>query len=127
VGDRVRPVAATRLAFLAAPFIPGAVIAIGERVTGVSDGFTVGGLLAYGYVVSAILTVLVAAPLYVLFRRRGWIRWWSAAAVGAVIGSAVVVLLRLPNAPEAENFMLYVPAGGIAGLGFWAIRALGAA
>ena len=72
------------------------------------------------------MTGVVAAPLYALLRRRGWIRWWSAAAVGALIGSGVVVLLRLPNAPEAENFMLYVPAGGIAGLGFWAIRALGA-
>jgi LytS/YehU family sensor histidine kinase len=116
--------AGTRLGFLIAPAIPGAVVAIGERILGVSDGLTLGGLLAYGYLVSAILTGLIAAPLFVLFRRRGWIRWWSAAAVGALIGLGLVVLLRLPNPPEAQNFLLYVPAGGLAGLGFWGIRAL---
>ncbi len=116
---------ATRLAFLCAPFIPGAVIAVGERVSGLSDGLTLGGLLTYGYLVSAMLTGFVAAPLYLVFRRRGWIHWWSTAAVGALIGSGVVVLLRLPNAPEAQNFLLYVPAGSLAGLAFWAIRSLG--
>lgn len=62
----------------------------------------------------------VGIPVFLWFRRRGWLRWWQAVAGGVGIG----LLSALPFAVRDPGFLAFaVPAfaniGAVHGLLFW--------
>jgi hypothetical protein len=64
----------------------------------------------------------VGVPVYVWFRRRGWLSWWQAVLAGGVIGLACA----LPFAFRDPRFLVFavpvfVNIGAIHGWLFWAI------
>ena|SRR5688572_28986251 len=81
----------------------------------------VGGAVAY---VSALLFGL---PAYLLMKRRGKLRAWQIVLIGALCGLPFWVISEFPFASAyfrnqgLQNLILYLIAGGTAGLVFWAI------
>lgn len=83
----------TVLGFLLAPLAPAAVawlLSLAPSLTGVSlPGSILALSLLYGYPLAALFGV----PLYLLFRRKNWLRYWQVSVVGTVIGSVVPLIL----------------------------------
>jgi hypothetical protein len=87
----------------------------------VETTFAAAAVLA-GFVYAA--TLLVGLPLWVLFRAKGFSRWWQFLGAGAVLGvvfgaivTAVSVALDMQSLTLGATWGL--PVGAITGLMFW--------
>jgi hypothetical protein len=54
-----------------------------------------------------LLTGVLAVPLFLLFKKRGWLRWWHACAVGLLCGLAFSGLFAVSASPShVEAFVV---------------------
>jgi hypothetical protein len=81
----MRRAIASTLAFFVASLIPAVILAVTSPW---AEGRwrSMLGLTVVFYSWSLVATLLMAVPLYFVFRRLDWIRWWSVLVSGAVIG-----------------------------------------
>ena len=111
----------TALAFVIAPLVPAfTMAALGSTATdlGALPMWTL-----FLYVWSFGLTIVIALPLYLLLHRFGFVRWWSAALVGFLVGELAVVLFF--GRVGIFGYLGYGMLGSLAGLAFWAIWRFG--
>ena len=77
----------------------------------------------YGLVIAVPASLVLGGPLFFLFNRFGWLRWWQVALGGALIGLSAALLLPLTD----NGFVwfkfaaLSVPLGFLSGLVFWLV------
>lgn len=96
------------IAFLLAPLVSSAAL---------------GALIAYPFMLLA--TAIVAVPLFLAFRRIGWLEWWHAVLGGTVGGICYVVADTYSTAGSnldrltSANNVLYVGVGALTGFVFW--------
>lgn len=94
-----------------------------------------GGIVLATYTYGS--TFLFGIPLFLLFRRNSWLRWWQCIAAGALAGlpfmAALGGFLLFPSAgqsPEAALSSIQVSAmivgvGAISGFAFWLVAFAG--
>ena len=111
----------TVTAFLSAP-LAAALFVLLSKLLAKSDAFVdvaeFAVSIAVWWIYAAILAMLIALPSFLLLRRLGLVRWWTALAIGCVVG---VVGSFVVNAQTAIEISEVVVAGGIGGLVFWLI------
>lgn len=118
------------LAFLVAPLVPLLVLGLVDFAgsSSVHNPFGNAGLFAiimflYVYPTTAILGL----PVFLLFRRKGWLQWWRVLAAGLCIGvtpSLLSLLLPLIADVRAQEVLAtWLPFAAL-GAGFGAIAAL---
>jgi len=99
-----------RIALIAAPVI-------------VSVLFGVFGLIVLP--ITLLFTGVVALPLFYVFKRRGWLRWWHAFLVGLLCGAIFAVLDTLATSPSHADFfgladaLYFCGVGSLIALLFW--------
>lgn len=70
-------------------------------------------------------TIFIAVPLFFLFWRLGWLRWWQVCFGGAVVGLLSPIILQIID--SESNWVWYqfailsVPLGIVSSLVFWFI------
>ena len=126
----MKEAAATTIASLAAPVLPGIAFAFTSPGLGggpSADAGSLMGLSVVGYLYSLWFTALLAFPLFLVLRQRGLIgALWSVAG-GAAVG-AVVALFLVPAGTESwlaglVPLLLRTCATGMAsGIVFWYVR-----
>ncbi len=76
----------------------------------------------YGSVLAFPAAFLAGVPLFIVFRRKGWLKWWQVAGGGAIcglVGTAPVAFLAPPIQQWLILAVYCVPVGLVAGLAFW--------
>jgi len=68
---------------------------------GVPDQSLRGGLLAF--VFASVWVVLLGLPTFFLFKRYGWVRWWSASIAGFILGLVPMALVSWPYHPGVDS------------------------
>jgi len=101
------------LAFAAAPLMPSLVLASLQ-----GDLMWVLVFLPFSY-----FFVILSAPVYLFFRRRGWIGLWQLLIAGAILGALVCVATG-PAAITMTSAALYSGLGALTALVFWLIAFL---
>jgi hypothetical protein len=77
--------------------------------------------VVYGYPVQFILGM----PLYLLARKKNWLKWWHCACFGALSGAALPMAM-LALAPVVTGVAAFGSAmGAISGFAFWLIALCG--
>ena len=71
------------------------------------------------YIGAAWVTALIALPLFLLLRRFGLVRCWTAGATGAVIGGTIGAFMGNLASPQSAVWLGAL--GGVAGLVFWLV------
>lgn len=71
-----------------------------------------------------VMTVMVAVPLFLLFKKFGWLRWWHAALVGLLSGVILSLLFNVDNPARLDAFGLddalnFGGVGTLMALVFW--------
>ncbi len=71
-----------------------------------------------------IMTVVVALPLFLLFKKLGWLRWWHAALAGLLSGVIFSVLFNADNPARLDAFGIddalnFGGVGTLIALVFW--------
>jgi hypothetical protein len=110
-------------AFIVASLVPAVVFALVNPLTDKGSVKSLLGWVLVFYLYSLLATVFLGLPVFLVLRRLGLIRWWSALASGAAIGALVTVLVN-PAAAVSRDVFLAIGAGALAALGFWAVWAL---
>jgi hypothetical protein len=93
--------------------------------------FVLAYALPFGFPIAFLLAFAFGLPAYLLLARYHRLRWWSATAAGALIGTLPgMVLLCFTQGSTAEAVgiaQFTAGCGALGGLAFWAIlrRALG--
>lgn len=107
-------------AFLFAPLI--AILAVGISVGNAGLATFVTFFFVYP------LTLILAFPLFLLFRRLRWLQWWHAAAAGTLVTAIIVLNLVEPyggwnhlGAEDLAQIVLYTSTGYDVALIFWFI------
>jgi hypothetical protein len=85
-------------------------------------GVCFGPLAVIALPVTLLFTGVVALPLFCLFKRRGWLRWWHAVGVGIVCGALFEIVFALGTAPDHTDF--FGPADALTFCGVGAAIAL---
>jgi hypothetical protein len=107
------------MGFLAAPFAAAiAVVATSSITHGVSgaEEFAV-SVLVWSFFAASFM-VAIALPAFLVLRRYGHLRWWSALSTGLLVGAVGAVSLI---GRHTSDVVLPTIAGGIGGLVFWII------
>ena len=125
--------------FFVAPLVPtaiGTLLALIFPITphGPGDVMAFAGFLAFvGYAAEAF----VGAPLYLIFLRRGWVRFWHFVALGALSlllpSMLISTLVAPPHHITMAAYLLntlasVLPFGAVSGAALWwfAVRRIGA-
>jgi hypothetical protein len=111
----------TSIAFLTVPLIPSLIGAVLQPATGEFDAST---LLVFGvisYVITAVAAGLLGAPIFYWLLRINLVTWWSALITGFLVGTAVAVIVRLPNLASLREVLLLGFEGAISAFIFWLI------
>ena len=75
----------------------------------------------YGFIIAVPASLVLGGPLFFVFYRLAWLRWWQVGLGGALIGLAVALILPLTDTGFVwyKFGVLSVPLGFISGLAFW--------
>jgi hypothetical protein len=129
------------LGLLIAPLAPGVIALLGAVVAFPFETRTFALASALGYPVALV----VGAPLYVLFRRKGWLKAWQVVLAGGAVGMFIPIVIALavlvvvallgagftlPVAAEAAHkYLGLVLVGALSGIAcasvFWLIAIFG--
>ncbi len=83
----------------------------------------INGFSWYAFPITVPASVMLGAPLLLVFNHFQWLRWWQVAFGGAFIGLVAALILPLTS----SGFVWYtlglfsVPLGFLAGLVFWLV------
>lgn len=118
---------ATGLGFLLAPLV--------AAITAAATSFPESGsfinplrnleLIPIFYAFALFASIIFGVPVYIIFHRKGWTTWWWACVAGAVIGSAMAFLIRLPGSPMVRDLLVFTTVGVVSALTFWGFWRLG--
>jgi hypothetical protein len=68
-------------------------------------------------------TIVAGIPAYLVFRARGWLKWWQLTFGGALLGLLPTLVLGLPL--SLSGILIVGPdhmlIGAASGLAFWAL------
>src|SRR5688572_16162536 len=109
-------------AFVFAPFIGVGLIGMVLRSM---DGGMAAVLVAYP------IALIFGLPMFLLFRRQGWFRWWQAVLGCTICALPFIALYLLIAAPEhvstygLRNSLAFLGFGAVVGVIFWAIGIAG--
>jgi hypothetical protein len=119
--DEMLAAMSATLAASGAAVVTGAGYAITTGMFRVSDLF--GILTAWFFIwIVACLHLVLALPLYLLFRKLGWVNWATAGLAGAVIGAVPIpLLLQIPMDGGSELIAWLGGAGLVGGITFRAV------
>lgn len=132
-GIRVKEIdSATLLAFGIAPVVPALPLAyLTQIMPGDPTIVSVFGFTIIGYFFACLPTAILGFPLYVLADRLNLVRWWSTLIGGAAIGLMVFLVIAPATSSDLASasfdrraFSLYVALGALAGVIFFAVRAI---
>jgi hypothetical protein len=116
---------ASVLAFLIAPLIPavaGAVLTPVTSGSGVNiDPASVLGLTMVFAAFSYAAAFVLAIPAFVALQRFGLVNVWSILLAGVLVGAAVSVLMRMPNAVTARDLVVTCSMGLCSAIVFWLV------
>ena len=114
----------TAIGFFIAPLVVAAMVA---AVTPTAPGTLSDQLLSVcmtmllWYWGAAFMTAALAVPAFVILTRMNLVRWWSALAVGLIVGFIGTLVVRSPSAPVLQGGAPLSIIGGISALVFWII------
>jgi hypothetical protein len=111
----------TLIAFLTVPVIPSLISAVLQPMTKEFDALTLLVFAAISYLISAAVAGLLGAPIFYWLLRIDLVRWWSALIAGFFVGTAVAVMVRLPNLASLREVLLLGLEGAISAFVFWLI------
>ena len=114
------------IGFLVAPLVPALAAALTFPVSGgvvKTDIALILRLTVFFYGYAAVVPLLVAVPLFLVFRRMRLIYWWSTALVGFGIGILMLGIVAVSS--EAGFYpiatLLWGGGGALAAFVFWLI------
>ena len=113
--------AAAAVAVLAIPLGLCAAHLVGVNTGGGSCSGAVSFYSWYGFLITVPASLVLGGPLFFVFYRLAWLRWWQVGLGGALIGLAAALVLPHTNG----GFIWYkfatlsVPLGFLSGLAFW--------
>ena len=114
----MRPVTAMCAGSFVAALVPALYGSATSNVFGEGlAGLAAGSLIFFFY--SAMVTVLVGVPVFLLALRFRVARWWVAIAAGGAIGFVVAIVIK-PTAQIAE-VLPFICVGEVSALAFWTI------
>lgn len=73
------------------------------------------------YVYACVFTAAFGLPMYLLFARFGWVRWWSATVVGMLGGAVVGAFVWKPYGALDIDVQVLTAAGAVTALVFWTV------
>lgn len=83
------------------------------------------GWSPFALAITFAATIFIAVPLFFLFWRLGWLRWWQVGFGGAVVGLLAPIILQLVDSESSwvwhKFAIISVPLGIVSGLIFWCI------
>ena len=130
---RLRQVIFTSAAFLAAPFVAALGIVLAGSFQNSSESMPSLDFVFWTcifYIYAAMATVLLGLPSFLILRKLGAIRWWSASLVGAIVG--ILYLALISNPPSLSKLstdpwvtVLWGGVGALSAFVFWVIREWG--
>lgn len=100
-----------------------AVLSAGIDTGGGSCSDAIGFFGWYGFAITLPASLFLGGPLFLVFHRLAWLRWWQVALGGALIGLAAALILQLLD----SGFVWYrfvtlsAPLGFLSGLVFWLV------
>jgi hypothetical protein len=109
------------LGFFVASAIPAMVLSVLWPLDGHHQLVSIFLSIVVVYPFSAILTVGLGLPAFLLLRPFRPGHWWSVLGAGFLLGVLASIILRLPGSPNPHDFLADGPAGALAALAFWAI------
>jgi hypothetical protein len=116
---RLRKVIAALGAFLIASLIPAVILGVaGPLVEG--NSYAMAGMGVVFFFFSAIATLLLGVPAFLIFLRLDLIRWWSGAGAGAVVGAVMGAAVQ-SNPLQVYTIAIMAAMGSLSGLTFWLI------
>ena len=68
--------------------------------------------------------IVFGVPLFLIFRRRAWLRWWQFGLGGVLVGALWVLVVALYGGSlsgAAEYLLLCGSVGFVSGVAFWGI------
>jgi hypothetical protein len=116
---RLRKVIAALGAFLIASLIPAAILGVtSPPVEG--NPYAMAGMSVVFYFFSAVATLLLGVPAFLIFLRLDLIRSWSGAGAGAVVGAVMGVAVQ-PTPLQVYTVAIMAAMGSLSGFTFWLI------
>lgn len=76
-------------------------------------------IIVYAY--ACFFTAAFGLPIYLLFDRFGWARWWSATAVGMLGGAIVGSFVWKPYGSLDMDVPVVTATGAMTALVFWTV------
>lgn len=108
------------LGFLVAPLVAAVACAVASPLSDGPAGIAF-GLIPVFYFFAVMASGFLGFPAFLVLRRLGLVRWWSASLTGAVVGAVAAAALASPGSPRAESLLFLVTVGIGSALSFWAI------
>jgi len=111
-------------AFCAAPAAAALAFGCISAISSINDtGHVYADWISLGIVleVSAVITVLIAVPAYLVLKRLRLVRWWSALGAGACVGALFAHFSGVQLWPLSFGLLAHALIGLCAGTGFWLI------
>ena len=109
-------------AFISAPLV--GLLAIGG-LTGTLDIGLLAAMVAYP------IAIVFGVPLFFLFKRRGWFRWWQVTVGGALCAVPFIGFYLLTSEPMhiatagLMNSLYLLGCGAVIGIAYWALGVWG--
>jgi hypothetical protein len=116
-------IAAVVVALAAVPMVHCVGLGVGLSTRGTCGG-TLVGYFAFGSVIAFPVALVFGVPLYLAFRKMGWLRWWQA-PIGACLAGALgaIALHALDRTTNLLGMLgMFGGLGALAGLAFWYFR-----
>jgi hypothetical protein len=111
---------ATALGLLCSAAFPAACLAILDPIGG-RDLESYLSTFVLFFIFTAISAVALGLPGFLIFKKLGWVRWWSMTAYGACVGLIALVIFLSDKIERIESVMAFSTLGAAAGLVFWMV------
>lgn len=122
----MRESTAAAIGFFVAPLVAAVLLSVASPLASDSSAVSF-ALVPIFYCFGFLACGFLAFPAFLVLRKYGLVRWWSATLAGAVVGSVVAVGLAAPRAAQLSSLVLLGTVGMCAGFTFYAIWRVGRA
>jgi hypothetical protein len=116
----MRQLSAGIVGFVVAPLIAALIISATTQLVRPQDILSRIEMVPMVFLPAAGVTILVALPAFLLFKRFGLVRWWSAMGVGLAIGAFMGCTFGFHLA-QVPDILFMAGTGAVSALGFWLI------
>ena len=105
--------------FVMASIFPAAYIAIAAPLSGVRDLYSIIGSFIVFYFFSAVATLILGLPGYLILQKLQMITWWSTVCYGMLVGSIIHIIVTYSVGIDLTLLFKYAAIGGFSGFIFW--------